>query len=85
MSDTGRWQPHCNVKRPAAAVINGLPERVEPAALLLMFNNYAAGVVKQLELVGVRSSRGMKSAKPVEPLRLVDPMSVEIRDAALFL
>ena len=68
-----------------AAVINGLPERVEPAALLLMFNSYAAGVGKRQEPVGVRSSRRKKSAKPVEPLRQVDPMGEEIRDAVLFL
>ena len=85
MPDTGRWQPHCNVKRPAAAVINVLPEHVEPAAPLLMFNSYAAGVVKQPELVGVRSSRGVKSAKPVGLLRQVDPMGEGIRDAVLFL
>ena len=84
-SVTGRWQPRCNVKRPAAAVINGLPERVQPAAPPLMFNSYAAGVKERPELDAIRSSSRMKSAKPVEPLRQVDPMGVVIRDAVLFL
>ena len=68
-----------------AAVADGLPESVEPAAPLLMFNSYSEGVVKRPELVGVRSSHRMKIAKPFEPLRLVDPMGVGIRDAVLFL
>ena len=53
---------------------NGSPERVEPAVLLLMFNSYAAGVKEQPEVVAVRSRRRMRIAKPVEPLRQVDPM-----------
>ena len=50
------------------------PERVEPAAPLLMFDSYAAGVKEQPELFGGRSRRRMRIAKPVEPLRQVDPM-----------
>ena len=45
-----------------AAVINGLPERGEPAAPLLVFNSYAAGVKEQPEPFA-RSSRRMKIAK----------------------
>ena len=66
------------------AVTDGLPERGEPAAPLLMFNSYAAGVVKRPELVAV-SSRGVKVAKQVEPLRQMDPMGEGIRVAVLFL
>lgn len=44
-------------------------ERVEPAAPLLMFNSYAAGVVKAPELVAFRSNSTMKIAKHDEPLR----------------
>ena len=50
-----------------------------------MFNSYSEGVVKRPELVGVHSSHRMKIAKPFEPLCLVDPMGVGIRDAVLFL
>lgn len=66
------------------AVADGLPERGEPAAPLLVFNSYAAGVRRRPELVAV-SSRGIEIAKQVGPLRQVNPMGEGIRFAALFL
>ena len=68
-----------------AAVADGLPERVEAAAPLSMFNSHAAAVRQRPELVSFRSSRRMKIAKPAEPLRRVDPIGEGIRDAVLFL
>ena len=53
-------------------VANGLPERGEPAAPLLMFDSYTAGVETQPERVVV-SSRRVKFAKQVEPLRQLRP------------
>ena len=67
-----------------AAVADGLPERVKPAAPLLVFNRHAAGVKEQREPFA-RPSRRMKIAKQVNPLRQVNPMGEEIRDAVLFL
>lgn len=68
-----------------AVFADGLPERVEPAAPLLMFNSYAAGVGKRPELVAFRSNSTVKIAKQDGPLRLVDPMGEGVRDAVLFL
>ena len=67
-----------------AAVADGLPERREPAAPLLLLGSRAAGIGRQPELVVV-SDRRMKIAKQVNPLRPVDPMGEGIRDAVLFL
>ncbi len=58
-----RWQPGCNVKRPACRRCDGLPERVEATAPLPMFNSLAAAVRQRPELVSFRSSRRMKIAK----------------------
>ena len=68
-----------------AVLADGLPERVEAAAPLLMFNNQAAAVWKRPEPVSFRSSRRMKIAKQVGPLRQLDPVGEGIRDAALLL
>ncbi len=55
-----------------AAVIDREPERGEPAAPLPLFSSHAAAVRNQPEAVAV-SDRRVRIAKPVEPLRLVDP------------
>ena len=69
------------------AVADGLPERVEPAAPLLMFNRLAAGVREQPELFAVRSSRRVKMAKLFNRSARFgcNPLGEGIRDAVLFL
>ena len=66
------------------AVTDGLPERGETAAPLLMCNSLAAGAGRGPELASGRSSRRMRIAKQVGPLRQVDPMGEGIRVAVLF-
>ena len=50
----------------------------------MLFDSCAADMGERPELV-VNSSRRVKFAKQVEPLRQLDPMGEGIRDALLFL